>query len=219
MKRKLIALLAASVGGLLATGPASASAFAQPEISPTPTPSRPISFTGTGGAAFQIPGYLYSSCSTATIKGKFINATEAEASITYEECSNMPYFKETRPLRGKLGSVSPLKWVGLKLEPEGGVFANNFGYVRTSLTGSVIGTVGPAAGAGHKSPVNRELESFTLEYWSNGESEQIPSKFEVPGEAEGGLYADGTERTLLTSTLTLKNFKRGEIPTQIEIKD
>lgn len=229
MRHKLVTLLATAFAGLMVAGLAATSASAievpQPEISPTPSKSGPITFSGTvGHAYFQVYGGPTFPCEQAGIKGEFVSATKVEAKLTFSECANMPpSFVGTEALVGHIGSTEAFSQrVGIELEPASGeLFAGYFGYSFDDswLTGSIIGTVGPRRGvANQQSPVNTELESMTLEY-EYAEEHQVPQHFWDTGEKGHVLNAPGYGTVLVEGQVKLEDFQQYGDAVQVEIKD
>jgi hypothetical protein len=206
-KTALLALLA--MGAMGALGSASASA-APPEISPTPTPSSPISFTGSSGAVEFGNGIQTVKCASTSMTGDFTNSQEATAEIWFKKCEALSGsgLEHTELLKGRLGYIDKAtKQVGLLLEPASGeVFAKDF-WAGEYAAGGLIGEA---------TPVNTVTKSIALTYTSK-EVKQIPSKFE--GEATEHYLTSGETKTKwgTSAAITVTGFEQEGKAIEVQI--
>jgi hypothetical protein len=161
-----------------------------PEILPAPSEKEPLSFTGalsSGEARWEGSVGFQTTCRPVKLSGEFISSTQARhIVITFEECSRsgglLTY--RTESLKGELGYINEAEHtVGLRLAPETGtVFSSLFLNGGETLTGSIIGTLGPA----NNSPT--KTLSFGL---AQSAGSNTPARFGGSGEAANVLTRPG----------------------------
>jgi hypothetical protein len=142
----LTTAMALALLALGAFGSASASA-APPEISPAPTGSESVSFSGSAGETDFNNGLQIVKCATSSMSGEFTTSQEVKAKISFQKCEALSGtgLEQTELLKGKLGYINKAtKEAGLLLEPASGeVFAKNF-FAGANAVGGLIGETTPA---------------------------------------------------------------------------
>jgi hypothetical protein len=211
-KRAVHARLAMSLLALLAAGAVySASALAAPELSPSPTESKRISFIGSGGAMEFGNSTQTIKCASTSMTGNFKNPREVEAEIRFTKCEakSGTTLEHTELLKGRLGYINKTtKEVGLLLEPASGeVFAKGF-WAGEYASGGLIGEL---------TPVNTSEKAIALKYAAKGQT-QIPSRFE--GEAAEHYLTSGLETKVYWGTvanMTMERFSQEGKETKVAI--
>jgi hypothetical protein len=208
----LTALATAMSLALLALGAfgSTSAGAAQPEISPSPTGSNPITFTGSSGAVSFGNGLQTLECASTSMTGQFTNPQEATAEIRFKECKALSGsgLEDTELLKGRLGYINKAtKEVGLLLEPASGeVFAKDF-WAGEYAAGGLIGEA---------TPVNTLTKSIALKYTVSG-TKQVPSKFE--GEATEHYLTTPESKTQwgTAADITVGAFSQGGKGVEVEI--
>jgi hypothetical protein len=157
-----------------AFSPATAVVQVGVEISPAPTETSPLLFTGGGRIILELQNQSGWECHVE-ISGRFVNATEArQTKASFSECSGGHINFTTESLKGSLGYLNlATHKVGLKLTPEtGNVFVKSF-YHGAPIEGTVFGVISPAS---------RKSSSFELGY-SESKGVQEFQDFEHPFES------------------------------------
>lgn len=231
-RSRRIAVLAASVAALAlgSLGAASASAVLLPEISPTPTKTNPLQFSGEGfgsegggSITFRYNGQEFK-CKKVTIGGEFLSPKEVVAKASYTGCANelSEEIGTTEQLKGLIGHFSTeTKEAGMGLAGTGAeqIYAKHFGIpsFHDKLLVGVIGTL---------APVNSKAKTITLNYAAPSQKQQF-TKFICPLTPEECLLSkeyktyqlkDGPGNLVsLEATIPL-TFKQGGKFVEVEVK-
>jgi hypothetical protein len=147
-------------------------AINQPQLSPAPTETKTLAFSGTSGSLDLWDGGNAWDCTSGSISGTFFSASEARnVKVTLTGCSSGVGTVTSESLRATLGYVSEANHtVALKLAPETAKNWLGVWWFGLPLEGSVIGGLGP---------VNTKTSGLNLGYKRSGEAQEL-QRFEKP---------------------------------------
>jgi hypothetical protein len=144
----------------------------QPQLSPAPTETKTLAFSGTSGGVDLYDNADRWDCTSASISGTFFSATEAKkVKVTLNGCSEGLGSRTSEYLRATLGYVSEANHTAaLNLTPEAATSWLQPWWFGLPIEGSVIGGLGP---------VNTKTTGLNLLYERSHEVQEI-QRFEKP---------------------------------------